>query len=87
MGHSTDAGTRRMHALSRGERRLWFGIRRVDWRGWIALAWALFWGVSYCGMVVQARGDRIRAWFSPRAGASLTIESSSKTLPSSVQAR
>ena len=62
------------------------GIRRVDWRGWIALAWALFWGFSYCGMVVQARGQRIVDWFRPPA-ASLTIESSSKTVHSSVQAR
>ena len=72
--------------MSQWKERLNFGFRRVDWRGWIALAWALFWGFSYCGMVVQARGQRIADWFRPPA-ASLTIESPSTTVPSSVQAR
>jgi hypothetical protein len=78
-------------------------IRGVDWRGWIALAWVLFWGLSYCGMVVQARGQRIMDWFRPRQAvvaseeperghrtddpALLTTVSESKRQPSSVQAR
>ena len=66
MGEPMDVGSGQTGVLSRSERRFSKHVlRRVDWRGWIALAWALFWGVSYCGMVVQARGDRIRAWFSP----------------------
>jgi hypothetical protein len=40
-------------------------LKRVDWRGWIAVAWVLFWGFSFCGMVVRARGDRIKDWFRP----------------------
>jgi hypothetical protein len=72
--------------MSQSKERLKLGARRLDWRGWIALAWALFWGFSYCGMVIQARGQRIADWFRPPA-ASLTIESSSKSVPSSVQAR
>jgi hypothetical protein len=72
--------------MSQSKARPELGIRRVDWRGWIALAWALFWGFSYCGMVIQARGQRIVDWFRPPA-ASLTIESSSRTVPSSVHAR
>ena len=32
--------------MSQSKERLDTGIRRVDWRGWIALAWALFWGVQ-----------------------------------------
>jgi hypothetical protein len=75
----------------------------LDWRCWITLAWVVFWGFSYCGMVVQARGGRVMEWFKPRESigatahpdrnhrkqdpAALTIESSSTTVPASVQAR
>lgn len=44
----------------------WIELKRVDWRGWIAVAWVLFWGFSFCGMVVRARGDRIKDWFRPQ---------------------
>ena len=75
----------------------------LDWRGWITLAWVIFWAFSYCGMVVRARGGRVMNWFKPQASivatahsdrthreqdpAALTIESSSTTVPDSVQAR
>jgi hypothetical protein len=72
--------------MSQSVERLDARIRRVDWRGWIALAWALFWAFGYCGMVFQARGQRIIDWFR-RPAASLTMESSSTTVPSRVQAR
>jgi hypothetical protein len=38
---------------------------RVDWRGWIILAWAIFWGVSYCNMALRARGRRVLDWVRP----------------------
>jgi hypothetical protein len=72
--------------MSDSRERRGIGIRQVDWRGWIALAWALCWAFGYCGMVLQARGQRIVDWFRPPA-ASLTMESSSTTVPSKVQAR
>jgi hypothetical protein len=31
----------------------------ADWRGWIALAWVVFWGFAYALMVLQARAPRI----------------------------
>jgi len=40
----------------------------VDWRGWVALAWALFFGVLYARMVVERRGDELRATASAAAG-------------------
>ena len=36
---------------------------RPDWRGWLALAWVLFWGGAYAFMVIQARSPRVLAWF------------------------
>ncbi len=35
---------------------------RVDWRGWIALAWVLFWGWTYALMAIQARAPQVLAW-------------------------
>jgi hypothetical protein len=40
---------------------------RVDWRGWITLAWVIFWGGVYCNMAVRARGQRVLDWFRPRS--------------------
>jgi hypothetical protein len=31
----------------------------ADWRGWIALAWVVFWGCAYALMMLQARAPRI----------------------------
>jgi hypothetical protein len=75
----------------------------LDWRAWITLAWVVFWGFSYCSMVVQARGGRVMSWFKPQASivatthsdrdhrkqepAALTIDNSSTTVPASVHAR
>ena len=36
---------------------------RVDWRGWLCLAWAIYWVVSYGDMAVRARGQRVLDWF------------------------
>jgi hypothetical protein len=38
------------------------GCSQWDWRGWIALAWALWWGWAYAVMVWQARGQQLLAW-------------------------
>jgi hypothetical protein len=37
----------------------------VDWRGWVALTWALCWGCAYCDMALKARGSRVVSWFQP----------------------
>jgi hypothetical protein len=37
----------------------------LDWRGWVALAWALAWGCAYCDMALKARGSRVVSWFRP----------------------
>ncbi len=34
--------------------------RSVDWRGWLILAWVLWFGVLYGKMVVESRGHRVR---------------------------
>jgi hypothetical protein len=36
--------------------------RLVDWRGWIILAWVVWFGILYGKMVVEQRGDRFREW-------------------------
>jgi hypothetical protein len=35
---------------------------RLDWRGWIALAWVLWWAWKYALMAVQARSPQVMAW-------------------------
>ena len=40
--------------------------KEVDWRGWVTLAWVVFWGGMYCNTVVRARGQRVLDWFRPR---------------------
>lgn len=35
--------------------------RSIDWRGWLALAWALWFGWQYAKMVVEQRGAKARA--------------------------
>jgi hypothetical protein len=47
---------RRRNALKTPDR--W----RLDWRGWITLAWVLWWGWAYAVMAVQARGPQVMAW-------------------------
>ena len=34
--------------------------RSPDWRGWIALAWVVWFGLLYGKMVVETRGGRFR---------------------------
>jgi hypothetical protein len=36
--------------------------RWLDWRGWIALVWALWWGWSYSVMAFHARAPQVLAW-------------------------
>lgn len=36
--------------------------RRVDWRGWIAVAWVVFWGSAYVLTVIQARAPQLLRW-------------------------
>jgi hypothetical protein len=50
-----------MKLFSRGSR----DRPRADWRGWVALAWVVFWGISYCNLAVRARGQRVLDWFKP----------------------
>lgn len=40
---------------------------RPDWRCWLALAWALWFGLLYAGMVVDQRGGKIRGMLAPSA--------------------
>jgi hypothetical protein len=35
---------------------------RLDWRGWIAVAWVLIWGWSYALMAIQARAPQVLDW-------------------------
>jgi len=35
---------------------------RWDWRGWIALAWVLWWGWLYSLMVLEAKFPQVLAW-------------------------
>jgi|GEM_PF-2899989 len=34
--------------------------RSVDWRGWLILAWALWFATLYAKMVVERRGSKLR---------------------------
>jgi len=36
---------------------------RLDWRGWIALLWVMWWGWAYCVMAIEARSPQVLAWF------------------------
>jgi hypothetical protein len=35
---------------------------RPDLRGWMALAWVVFWGWAYALMVIQARSPQVHEW-------------------------
>jgi len=35
--------------------------RSIDWRGWLALAWVAWFGLLYGKMVIERRGDTLRA--------------------------
>ncbi|AGA27239.1 hypothetical protein [Singulisphaera acidiphila] len=34
--------------------------RPFDWRGWLVLAWVLWFGLLYGKMVIESRGHRVR---------------------------
>ena len=42
--------------MSRFER-----LKTIDWRGWLALAWVVWFGLLYGKMVVERRGGKFRA--------------------------
>lgn len=46
--------------LAKG-RKEWYRPARCDWRGWIALAWALWWGWLYGLMVLETKFPHILA--------------------------
>lgn len=29
---------------------------RVDWRGWLGVAWVVVWGIAYVAMVIRVKG-------------------------------
>jgi hypothetical protein len=35
-------------------------LRKADWRGWLALAWVVWFGLHYGKMVVEQRGGKLR---------------------------
>ncbi len=47
---------RRRPGLPRGSR------APLDWRGWIALAWVLWWAWAYGRMAIQAKAPQVLAW-------------------------
>jgi hypothetical protein len=36
--------------------------QKFDWRGWIALAWVLWWGRAYFSMAIEAKGPQLMVW-------------------------
>jgi hypothetical protein len=42
-------------------------LRQADWRGWLALAWVVWFGLLYGRMVVQQRGGKLRDLIRPAA--------------------
>ena len=36
-------------------------LRATDWRAWIALAWVVWFGLLYGKMVLEERGEKLRA--------------------------
>jgi hypothetical protein len=36
--------------------------RGHDWKGYLALAWVLWWGSAYAVMVLEARAPQILCW-------------------------
>ncbi len=41
---------------------------RPDWRGWIGLAWVVFWGWAYALMAIQARAPQFVHWIRTLTG-------------------
>lgn len=35
--------------------------RRIDWRGWVILAWVVWFAILYGKMVVAERGSRLQS--------------------------
>ena len=60
--------TRRVHG--RSPIRMTSTRHRVDWRGWITLAWVIFWGGVYCNMA-RARHRAGGCWNGSALGVSV----------------
>ncbi len=61
------------------------GTSRLDWRGWLALAWAIWFGVLYARMVIDERAPGIfRAIGRPvqrtSTGSSLSLPKTRETM-------
>jgi hypothetical protein len=35
---------------------------RYDWKGWLAVAWVLWWGAAYVVTVLEARAPQLLIW-------------------------
>ena len=40
-------------------------VAATDWRGWLALAWVVWFGLLYGQMVVAQRGGKVKAMLRP----------------------
>ena len=60
-GRLTDRLTQRKRVRARARDPVPAPSRRpIDWRGWIVLAWVIWFGLLYGKMVVEQRGGKIR---------------------------
>src|SRR4051794_33578026 len=55
-------------------------VPRLDWRGWLAVAWVAWFGILYAQMVVEQRADKLRALW-PLRGATSRGTSSPTAVP------
>ncbi len=39
--------------------------KSIDWRGWLTLAWVVWFGILYASMIVERRGAKMRAFVRP----------------------
>jgi len=53
-------------------------LTSADWRGWLALAWVVWFGLLYGRMVVEQRGGKIRAAITRVAGGDESAQSVSR---------
>ncbi len=44
-------------------------MRVIEWRGWIAVVWAVIWGAAYALMAIEARAPLLRHWLDQLAAA------------------
>ncbi|GAC1473272.1 MAG: hypothetical protein NVSMB9_21610 [Isosphaeraceae bacterium] len=46
-------------------------LMAIDWRGWLALAWVVWFGLLYGKMVVEQRGGKLQAAVAALRGTNL----------------